>query len=285
MVRDTPGGRENVDEAVVADFGREWDAFNHSRIDARDLEGAFLQYFRIFPFDRLGADARGFDMGCGSGRWARFVAPRVGHLSLIDPSPLALARARDNLAGQANVSFECAPVSGTSLAPASQDFGYCLGVLHHIPDTQAGLRACASLLRPGAPFLLYLYYRFDDKPLWFKAIWHTSDLLRRGISRLPFALKLAVSQIIALTIYLPLAMLARLLSKLGFDVANIPLSDYRDKSFYIMRTDALDRFGTRLEKRFLRSEIMDMMHRAGFEQISFSDGAPFWVCVGYRKGA
>ena len=277
-----PSTKHNVDEDVVADFGREWDAFNHTSVDQKDLEGAFQQYFRIFPFQSLDPHARGFDMGCGSGRWAKFVAPRVGHLTLIDPSPLALAQARNNLSGHANVAFECAPVSGTSLAAASQDFGYCLGVLHHIPDTEAGLRTCAALLKPGAPFLLYLYYRFDDKPLWFKGLWRASDLLRRGISTLPFPLKLAVSQIIALTVYLPLALLARGLSRLGVNVDNLPLSDYKDKSFYIMRTDALDRFGTRLEKRFLRSEIRDMMQRAGFDNIVFSEGAPFWVSLGTR---
>jgi methylase of polypeptide subunit release factors len=32
-------------------------------------------------------------MGCGSGRWARFVAPHVGRLHCIDPSSaLAVAR-------------------------------------------------------------------------------------------------------------------------------------------------------------------------------------------------
>ena len=30
--------------------------------------------------------AEGFDMGCGTGRWAKFVAPKVGKLHCIDPS-------------------------------------------------------------------------------------------------------------------------------------------------------------------------------------------------------
>ena len=40
--------------------------------------------------------------------------------------------------------------------------------------------------------------------------------------------------------------------RLGTDVRHFPLSAYRDRSFYTMRTDALDRFGTRLERRFSR---------------------------------
>ncbi len=36
-------------------------------------------------------------MGCGSGRWARWVAPKVGRLHCIDPS-IAIDVARKNLA-------------------------------------------------------------------------------------------------------------------------------------------------------------------------------------------
>ena len=54
-----------------------------------------------------------------------------------------------------------------------------------------------------------------------------------------------------------------IIERLGADVADWPLSTYRDKSFYTMRTDALDRFGTRLERRFSRAEIETMMHAAG----------------------
>jgi hypothetical protein len=50
-----------------------------------------------------------------------------------------------------------------------------------------------------------------------------------------------------------------------------------------MRTDALDRFGTRLEQRFTRLEIRTLMERSGFQDIVFSDKAPFWCAVGYRS--
>ena len=50
-----------------------------------------------------------------------------------------------------------------------------------------------------------------------------------------------------------------------------------------MRTDARDRFGTRLERRFTASEISQMMRAAGLERITFSDDAPYWCAVGYRE--
>ncbi len=273
----------NVDPKVVEDFGREWQAFNHETMDSDGLAKAFDQYFGIFPFQQLPEGATGFDMGCGSGRWARMLAPRVGHLHCIDPSPLALEQAKKNLAQLPNCSFECAPVSDVALPDQSQDFGYCLGVLHHIPDTEAGVQSCTRKLKSGAPFLLYLYYRFDNRPFWFKALWQVSDLIRRFVCQLPFSIKRPVCELIALTVYLPLARLAWLFEKVGFNVDAFPLADYRSKSYYFMRTDALDRFGTSLEKRFTRKEMLDMMTRAGLTDVRFSEGAPYWVAVGFKK--
>ena len=57
---------------------------------------------------------------------------------------------------------------------------------------------------------------------------------------------------------------------------------YKDRSFYTMRTDALDRFGTRLEHRYTRAEITDMMHAAGLERVTISPEAPYWCAVGFR---
>jgi hypothetical protein len=49
-----------------------------------------------------------------------------------------------------------------------------------------------------------------------------------------------------------------------------------------MRTDALDRFGTRLEQRFTKAEIESMMRRAGLQNIEFSAGTPYWCAVGTK---
>ena len=49
-----------------------------------------------------------------------------------------------------------------------------------------------------------------------------------------------------------------------------------------MKTDALDRFGTRLEKRFSKDEIQQMLEDSGFKNIQFSDKTPFWVCIAYK---
>ena len=274
---------ENVDINVVKDFGREWQTFTQKDIHHDDLLAAFNQYFHLFPLHQLNTESIGFDMGCGSGRWSKFIAPKVKQLNCIDPSPLALEQAKNNLKNFSNCVFECNSVSETQLEDNSQDFGYCLGVLHHIPRTEEGLKSCASKLKNGAPFLLYLYYRFDNKPVWFKLIWNLSDIVRKFVSILPFKIKLFVSQLIAFFVYYPFSRLSLVFEQLGFNVSNIPLSDYRNKPFYFLRTDALDRFGTKLEQRFTKVEIQQMMANAGFVDITFSDKTPYWVVLGRKS--
>ncbi|THB64320.1 MAG: class I SAM-dependent methyltransferase [Desulfovibrio sp.] len=273
----------NIDAKVVEGFGEEWAAFDQSARSEAELRTLFDEYFSIFPWEDLPDNAEGFDMGCGSGRFARFAAERAGTLHLVDASAKALDVARANTAHVDNCEYHNASVGDKALQAQSMDFGYSLGVLHHIPDTQAGIQACVDMLKPGAPFLVYLYYAFDNRPWWFKLVWKASDLARRVICRLPFKLRLFVTQVIAVLVYYPLARLAKLLEKLGLKVDNLPLAAYRHKPFYDMRTDSLDRFGTRLEQRFTRAQITDMMENAGLADIRFREDAPFWCAVGRKK--
>lgn len=275
-------GHSNLDKATVAGFGDEWERFDQSALPPEEHQRIFNKYFSIFPWQALPENAEGFDLGCGSGRWAKLVAPRVGRLHCIDPSS-ALEVARRNLAQNPNCEFHSASVDALPLSDNSMDFGYSLGVLHHVPDTQAAIAACVTKLKIGAPLLLYLYYAFDNRPVWFRLIWKASDLLRQVISRLPHGARYAVSQLLAAIIYFPLARTALTLEKMGFTVDTLPLSAYRHCSFYTMRTDALDRFGTRLEQRFTQQQIRHMMQQAGLENIQFSTELPFWCAIGYRK--
>src|SRR5205814_1104332 len=80
----------NLDEATVAGFGKEWSGYDQTVLGTHDLNSIFESYFAIFPFDELPPDAEGFDLGCGSGRWADLVLGKVGRLHCIDPSQLAL---------------------------------------------------------------------------------------------------------------------------------------------------------------------------------------------------
>jgi ubiquinone/menaquinone biosynthesis C-methylase UbiE len=274
----------NIDARTTEGFGLEWSTFtqNSTHLAADERQRLFDQYFRQFPWSDLPRDAQGLDAGCGTGRWGALVAPRVGRLHLLDASPQALEVAKLNLTSSENIEFHLASVSDIPLPDRSLDFGYSLGVLHHVPDTLGALRHISSKLKVGAPFLLYLYYALDNRPIWFRAVWRMTNAARLVISHLPVWAKLATSQLIAATIYWPLAELSALLNRAGISTKSIPLEAYKDRSFYTMRTDAYDRFCTSLEKRFTRTEIESMLTSAGFDHIEFSEEIPFWCAIARR---
>lgn len=273
---------KNIDLDTVKSFGDEWSRFDQSELSDTEASRIFNEYFSVFPWDRLPDNATGFDMGCGSGRWGKLMASRVGHLHCIDPSS-ALDVAKVALSSASNVSFYRASVDDSPLPPNSQDFGYSLGVLHHVPDTVGAIRSCVDMLKPGAPFLVYLYYAFDNRSLAFKLIWRCSDSLRRLVCKLPATLKHMVCDILAIVVYYPLARFSLFAERIGLNVESIPLSYYRSHSFYTMRTDSRDRFGTPLEQRFTRNQITTMLDAAGLSEVCFSDSAPYWSAVGIKR--
>ena len=114
----------NEDKVTVTSFGHEWARFDQAALSRAELVEIFDQYFAVFPWQELGADSVGADIGCGSGRWAALAAERVGHLHCLDASEEALSVARRTLAGKANVSFHHASVGKLPFAPASLDFCY-----------------------------------------------------------------------------------------------------------------------------------------------------------------
>lgn len=281
--RTTAPPRSNLDPATVEGFGQEWSRFTQAEVAEDEQRQTFAEYFSVFSWERLPSGGGvGADIGCGTGRWAALVAPRVAHLHLVDASPQALEVARANLAHHGNVSFHEASIDSLPFPDDSLDFAYAIGVLHHVPDTQAGIIAVARKLKRGAPLLVYLYYALDNRPMWFRALWRSSDYVRRVTSRLPWRLRYGASQAFAALAYWPLARTARSMEGFGLLPRSWPLAYYRNRSFYVMRNDALDRFGTRLEQRFTRAEVERMLIAAGFTGIRFSDDTPYWCAVGIK---
>ena len=276
--------QKNIDNQVVNDFGDEWTFFDQSRLNHEESDCIFRKYFSLVQLEERVSLGRVADLGCGSGRWALHMSHYCDELIAIDPSN-SVEVARKILRDCENVEVIKSSIDELELPDNSFDFAYSLGVLHHVPDTAQGIASCVKKVKSGGKFLVYLYYAFDNKPWWFRSIWKSSELARSLISISPFVVKVILTFIIASLIYLPLSRISLLLSKLGLNVENIPLSAYKDNSFFTMRTDALDRFGTKLEQRFTKAEIKKMMESAGLVNVKFREGlgAPYWVAIGTKK--
>jgi hypothetical protein len=140
-----------------------------------------------------------------------------------------------------------------------------LGVLHHIPDTSLAVKDISLRIKPGGLFVCYLYYSLENKPFFYKLIFKGVSILRRVISLLPQKFKYFVTSVIAALVYWSLARFSKSMGRFGVNTSNIPLHHYANMPFVMLANHALDRFGTSLEQRFSKAEIIEMLRLANFD--------------------
>jgi SAM-dependent methyltransferase len=272
---------QNLDQEVIDSFGREWAAFDYVERETDEaLDVQFRAYCTTIELSKFSANfSVAADFGAGSGRWTSRLLPFFSLVYALEPSDGAIEVLKKKFSNETGVKILKETVGGNSIPDASLDLAMSLGVLHHIPDTYLAIKNVSSKIKPGGTFLCYLYYKLDDKPLYYRVLFWISNSLRWVISRLPYAMRKLITRTIAIIIYLPLARMAKLLVKSGMNVSNFPLHHYANMPFLMIQNDALDRFGTRLEQRFSKKEITKMLDAAGFDlsTLDFSEVEPFWT--------
>ncbi len=158
-------------------FGFQWQVHARTQLDTKESdrsERAFRRRTGFRPEDLAGKLV--LDVGCGMGRFAD-VATRWGaHVVGIDLSLAAEVAAR-NLAGRKARIFQ-ADVFQLPFAPASFDFIYSIGVLHHTPDCERAFKMLPGLLKPGGRIAIWLYSGYNN---WYKM----SDVYRKVTRRMP----------------------------------------------------------------------------------------------------
>src|SRR5207247_5728113 len=178
-------------------FGWEWRTF--SRIDDHH-EQQFLDW--IAPAGREAFHGRVvLEGGCGKGRHTR-LASRYGAAAVIgvDLSE-AVDVAFDNTRDEPTVHIVQADLLRLPLRPASCDYAFSVGVLHHLSDPSAGFRALARTVRPGGAFSVWVYGAENNA--WVTRV--VSPLRVALTSRLPPRLLHVLSFVMALPLWLALA--------------------------------------------------------------------------------
>ncbi len=273
----------NIDKVTVDSFGDEWQAFHG--FSEHEIQKLGDEYFDIITPQMLNGSTSVLEIGCGSGRFLKYVSERAHMVVGVDPSHAVFASDK-LLGGKSNVVLIKASANDLPFQNETFDFVYSIGVLHHIPDTYKAMQACVDKVKKGGYFFTYLYYNLDNRGLLFRSLFNMSALIRKGVSKLPAKSKRICCDFLAIALYMPFVGLSRFLKILGVKESirkKIPLHGYENKSFYIIRNDALDRFGTPLEQRFSKEEIKSMMEKSGLTDIVFSEKIPYWHAVGRKQ--
>ncbi len=273
---------ENIDNNVVQSFGDEWLKFHDFSDEI--IANIAKEYFDILNENIVNKNTYALDIGCGTGRWTKFLTNKVGFIEAIDPSNAIFAA--DKLLGNIeNVRLSKASTETIPFEDETFDFAMSVGVLHHIPDTQQAMKDCVKKVKKGGYFYCYLYYNLETRGWWFKTLYWLSNLIRKVVCKFPSSIKRVVCDILAIVIYMPLILWVRFLVLIGFRkiAVKMPLSAYNNKSFFVIRNDALDKFGTSLEQRFSKKQVEEMMHNCGLDDIIISPLTPFYHAIGKKR--
>ena len=249
-------------------FGYEWTTFD--AIQPED-EVFWRRYFADVPLPELQGKVA-LDAGCGKGRFSHFTAEHVGALVALDGSAAVHAAAR-NLSPRPNVVVVKSDIRHAPFADRSFDFIFCLGVLHHLEDPEAGFRELVRMLAPEGLLLLYVYSRPQRRDVRFVGL-SAASWLRRMTSKLPHPLLRVMSLPISMLLYVAFVVSGQLGVRLGIRrLANLPLQTYRGRPLRSLWLDTFDRLSAPLEHRFVWSEISPWFANAGLGVLQVREDA------------
>lgn len=176
-----PEAFRGFQERTRRSFGYQWTTFGGMVEEFREH---FLSYVEVQPEFFRGKV--GLDAGCGFGRHLFYAASMGAEMVGMDFSAAADQAFRhvDHLP---NADVIQGDIYHPPFKKQKFDFVYSIGVLHHLPDPEAGFRALLPLIKPGGAILIWVYSKSRRR---INAI---LEVVRRITSRLPFGVIKALS--------------------------------------------------------------------------------------------
>jgi SAM-dependent methyltransferase len=258
-------------------FGDEWQRFP----EIHDIHAQTFRWYFEGPEEVRWRGLRVLDAGCGMGRWLHFARQEGAQVVGMDVSPAIDVVARREGRG---VDLVQADLRHPPFAEGTFDLVYSLGVVHHLEDPRAGVRALADLVRPGGELRLYVYRTLRDEHWLRRRLLDAVTLLRRATTRMPFGVVHAISFAIAVVATVGFLWPRRALRRTRWGdrlTRDLPLVQYADVPFRMLVAEQFDRLAAPLEGRFTSDEIAAWLEAVGIEVRAVLAGLG-WRVIGRR---
>jgi SAM-dependent methyltransferase/uncharacterized protein YbaR (Trm112 family) len=263
-------------------FGYEWTHF-HEMLPEWEKNATY--YFEPLGGPAALSGLRVLDAGCGKGRHAYYAIKHGARVVAVDFSR-AVEVAQRNCAGLTGERlFVQADIMNLPFAKNTFDMAYSLGVLHHLPNPEAGFRSVVDVIRQGGCALIYLYHALEGEPVK-QVILGGVNLIREVTRRLPHRVLLPLTTALGYGLYvgvvIPYRALSRSSSTRAFAEA-LPLKSYAAYPVRVIVNDQFDRFSAPIENRYRRDEVARWLSSAGLSEPTILAGAG-WRAMGRKTG-
>lgn len=247
-------------------FGYEWHRYAEMRPEYEEQFRRWTPHMRPEDWSNLSF----VDVGCGMGRnsyWAMSYGAARG--LAIDVDQRSLAVARRTLEKYPSVTVR--HLSVYDLDPSSSyDVAFSIGVIHHLKDPLAALRAMVSVVKPGGRVLIWVYGWENNR--WI--VYGLTPLRNLLFSRMPISLVHHVSFYPAVLLWLFLRV-----SSGGIEYLRL----LRQFSFRHIRSIVFDQMLPKIAHYWSRSEVEQLMHDAGLINVELGwVNEMSWASIGIR---
>jgi SAM-dependent methyltransferase len=266
----------NLKKRTAYSFAYEWQRFH---VPAKEMADNFWGYFQFFP-PKFFRGKRVLEAGSGMGRHTYFLAQLAREVVAIDLGE-AIQVTAANVAGQRNVHLIQADIDDLPFQPESFDIICSIGVLHHLPNPEAGFHRLVQCLRSGGTLHVYLYWALEDAPAWKHSALALITTFRCLSVRLPYPLLEKLAWFVAVVGYLSFSLPYRYLSRWPTThplVKDFPLQRYAKDGFRVCYNDQFDRLSAPLERRFTRSQVLELFARAGLVDVRIEPHYGWLAC-------
>ena len=236
-----------VADKHLESFGHQWTKFE---VAHDDEDRATFTAKTGMVLDQLNG-LRVLDAGCGGGRYSKICGEAGADVIGADHTR-AVDKAQQLCSHLPRVHFVQADLKALPLEPASFDFVFSIGVMHHDADTRAVFDSVAKMVKPGGRYSVWLYRR---NQWWQELINHG---LRALTCRLPASLLMPLCHVGAILGGIPV--LNRTLNK----VVNFSAHP----SYENRVCDTFDWWAPRYQFHHTIEELNHWFRDAGFNRIT-----------------
>ncbi len=262
-------------------FGVEWNRWPRLQFEdqnvGRPMAGHTTRMWEAITWASDG-DVRGktiVEFGCGPGRFLDVVRRKGGKAVGVDLS-LAVEAARRNFRDDPDVLVVQGDILNPPFADQSFDGGYTIGVLHHTPNPEDGLRNLTRLLRTGAWAACCVYPKDEFYDYASVRRWRSITRILRPY--LGYGLPLAYSMTAAYALTEPMLAIRKICRPLGDWVMQkwLPVLAIPDRRWRVL--DLFDAITPEHASTHAAEEVAEWMQNAGLSDVAQTP----WCATSWR---